>query len=185
MSDGQRGGGGSTDRFVDLRFALVGGGVTAATMFAGVVLVGTVNPGEGLGLIDAVRPTIRIFAAGTMGAAATVLALMLTVLGFTLQVDGDFGAHHYRRVSYISLLSTVIIVVSILSLLALAFPVQEADTLRLYHHLLYYGLVGLGSLLGGLMVSVALMLDRTVRGLVAFIRPGGESSLVDQEPVDG
>lgn len=167
------------DRWVDLRFSLVGGGVAALAVFAGVAIVGRISPGEGIGLLSSVMPTVRFFAAGAMGAAATVLALMLTILGFTYRSDYEFNRGHYRRISQIALLTTSVIIVSVITLVALGLPVEQADELRLYHHVIYYALVATGSILGGLMVSVALMLNRTVRGLVAIAHPEGESFLVE------
>lgn len=168
-------------RFMDIRFALVGGAVAALTLFGGVAIVGGVTPYESLSLINAVLPTIRFLASSVMAAGTTILALMLTLLGITYTTEWTFSHIHYRRLKQISLLASVSIVLSVVILLFLGLPVDEADGLRLYHNIVYYGLTGAASILGGLMVAIVLMLHRTISGLIAIGHPTAESELIEAE----
>ena len=186
-----RGGGGPTSadkrdgRVVDLHFALAGGAVAAMALFAGVAVVGRVSPYEGLDLLDAVLPTIRFLASSVMASAATVMALMLASLGITYSTRWHYRDVHYHRIGQISLLASIAIVLSVVTLLFVGLPVGEADGLRLYHHLVYYGLTASASLLGGLTVAVVLMLHRTIRGLVAIGHSASESELIERDASAG
>lgn len=174
---------GERSRVVDLRFALAGGAVAAVTLFAGVAVVGGVTPYEGRELLEAVLPTIRFLASSVMAAGATVLALMLTLLGITYATEWTFRDVHFHRISQISLLASGAIGLSVVTLLFLGLPVGEADGLRLYHHVVYYGLIASASLLGGLTIAIVLMLHRSIRGLVAIGHSTGNSELIDGDPV--
>ncbi len=175
-------------RFVDLREALAGGGVAAAVLFVVVAVVGSVSPFEARGLLEASLPTIRFLASSVMASVATVMALMLTLLSLTYTSQYEFREIHFRRIRQISVLSTVTIVAAVVLLLFLGFPVNEADGLRLYYGIVYYGVTGSASLLGGLLIAIVLMLHRTIRGLVDIGHPHGESHLIHDSsaapPVD-
>ncbi|MBT8207890.1 MAG: hypothetical protein HKN07_01930 [Acidimicrobiia bacterium] len=166
-------------RFVDMRFAIIGGSVAALVMFAGVVTVGSVTPFVGLKLLQSVLPTIRFLASSGLAAGATVMALMLTLIGLTFTSDWQFRDIHYIRIKQISLLATWTMLLSIVVLLFLGLPVEEADQLQFYYDVVYYAVLAAASILGGLLVAVALMLHRTISGLVAIGHPSGNSELIE------
>lgn len=167
------------DRPVDLRFSLVGGAVAAVALFTGIAVVGRVSPYEGLSLVTSVLDTTRFFTAAVMTAGTTILALMLTVLGLTLSTRWQFRDVHYRRIAQVSLLASVAIVLSVVELLFMGLPLDEAEHLRLYHNIVYYGLMAATAVLGGVMIAIVLMLHRTIAGLVAIGHPTAESELID------
>lgn len=168
-------------RMIDLHFALAGGAVAAVSLFAGVAVVGGVTPYEGRELLEAVLPTLQFLTSAVMAAMATVLALMLTLLGITYTTEWTFRDVHFHRISQISLLASAAIGLSVVTLLFLGLPVGEAEGLRLYHHIVYYGLMAAASLLGGLTIAVVLMLHRSIRGLVAIGHSSGNSELINSD----
>lgn len=168
-----------SSRFVDLRFALAGGAIAAIGLFSGVAVVGQVSPYEGLVLLQSVQPSVLFFASSVMAAGATVMALMLTLLGFTYNTDINFRGLHYRRIRQISLLASIAIVLSVVTLMFMGLPVDEADGLRLYYHVVYYALTAMAALLGGLMIAVVMMLQRTITGLVNIGHPSASSELIE------
>lgn len=166
-------------RFVDLRDALIGGAVAAAVLFAAVTIVGSVSAFEARGLLTSVLPTFRFLASSVLAAGATIMALMLTLLSLTYSSEYEFREIHFRRIRQISILSTISIIMSVVLLLFLGVPVEEAEQLRLYYDIIYYSVTGAASLLGGLLVAVILMLYRTITGLVDIGHPGGNSHLIE------
>ncbi len=106
------------------------------------------------------------------------MALMLTLLSLTYTSEYDFREVHYRRIRQISVLSTVAIVASVVLLLFLGMPVEEAERFRIYYDIVYYTIIAAASLLGGLLIATVLMLHRTIAGLVDIGHPGGTSQLV-------
>lgn len=172
-------------RLVDLRDALIGGGVAALVMFVIVAFVGSVSPFKAIKLLEAVLPTIRFLASSVLAAVATIMALMLTLLSLTYSSNYDFREIHYRRIRQITTLSTVAILASVIVLLILGLPVEEADQLRLYYDIVYYTITALASLLGGLLIAIVLMLQRTIRGLIDIGHPDSESPLIAADSADG
>jgi hypothetical protein len=165
-------------RFVDLKEALVGGAVAAGVLFLIVAVVGSVSPFEARRLLLAVLPTFRFLSSSVMAAVATVLALMLTLLSLTFSSEYDFREVHYRRIRQISFLSTIAIVTAVVLLLFLGLPVEEADQLAVYYNVVYYGITGAASLLGGMLIAIVLMLHRTIVGLIDIGHPSGISPLI-------
>lgn len=162
-------------RLGDLRFALVGGGIGAASMFFGVAIVGSVGFHEARTLLQSVKPPLQFLSSGTLTAGATVLALMLTLLGITFSIDMNFSGAHFERIKIVSKLATVTIVLSIVLLLVLLLPVADKEGSTLYNNIVYYTLIAGGSGLGGISAAVALMLHRTIGGMAEIGHPGTDT----------
>lgn len=166
-------------RSSELKGSLIGGLVAALTLFAMVVLVGQIGSWEALRLIESVLPGARFLASAVIGGALTVMALLLTLLGLSITSEHAFHTRLYSRVSYITKLSVASIVMSTGLLLAVGVPIQEADGIN--YAVIYYVLAGGMALLGGMVVSMGLMIGATLRGLVNVQHPEGISDLLIEE----
>ncbi len=155
------------------------GGVFAAVMlFAGGAAVGRVGSVESIRLLEGTLPTVRFLASSILAAGVTVLALILTLIGLTFSTEWRFSEVHFRRVAKISTLTTVMIVLSIAILIFIGLPLEESEELLRYYNLVYYAIMGASAVLGGVLVSVILMLHQTINGLIAIERPERESDLI-------
>lgn len=76
----------------ELGWALFGGALASVALFAMTIGVGRVGDFQALRLIEAVLPTARFMASSAVAAAVTVLALLLTLLGLSLNSEFRFGA---------------------------------------------------------------------------------------------
>jgi hypothetical protein len=168
-------------RSSELRGSVIGGLVATAALFAMVVLVGQVGSFEALRLIESVLPGARFLASAVMGGSLTVLALLLTLLGLAITSDFTFHPRLYTRVSFITNLSVVSIIVSVALLLAVGVPIQEVEEVRPYYAVLYYVLAAGMAVLGGIVVSMGLMIGSTLRGLVNVQHPDAVSDLLSEE----
>ncbi|MGH7541821.1 MAG: hypothetical protein ACRELC_12560 [Gemmatimonadota bacterium] len=74
---------------VDMRWAHVGGAVSTIIAVSGLSLVGRVSGFEGRALVESLMPTVRFLASTVATAAATILALMVTLLGLSQSMDRD------------------------------------------------------------------------------------------------
>lgn len=169
-------------RLVDLRWALVGGALTAVALFVGIWAVGSVGAFEALRLLESVLPTVRFLSSAVLAAAVTVLALMLTLLGLTYSSEFQFRDTHFRRIGQISAMATITIVIAVGMLLFLGIPLEAAEKLKTYYNIVYYAINAVASILAGMLVSTVLMLYQTIRGLVAIGHPEGESDLIEESP---
>jgi hypothetical protein len=165
--------------FVDARWALVGGGVSALTLFLIVLAVGRLSSLEGRRLLESSVPNVQLVASTVIVAGTTVLALMLALLGITYSTKWEFRETHYQRVKQIAFLTTVSIIGGVGLLLLTGFPLEEAEALTSYYNVMYGLVTGGASLLGGILIAAVLMLDKTIRGIIAIGQPSDESDLIE------
>lgn len=162
----------------DLRYAAAGGIVTAIIGFGGMAVVGTASAFEARRLLEAILPTVRFAASAYVAGGATILALMLTLITFTISNELDFHPSHYKRVRDIAILTTAAIVVSVILLMSLSFPLGEADVDREWYLWVYYTVLLAGAAVGGVFISIILMLYYAVRGLIEVGEDPVESEMV-------
>ncbi|MGH8916275.1 MAG: hypothetical protein ACRDZM_17395 [Acidimicrobiia bacterium] len=167
-------------RFVDGRWALIGGLVTAVALFLAVSAVGRLSSVEGRRLLELSIPNLRFLTSAIIGAGATILALMLTLLGIAYATEWEFREIHYQRVKQVAIFTTISIVGAVVLLLFIGLPLEEAENLTSYYNLMYGLVTGAASLLGGMMVAVVLMLYQTIRGVIAIGQPSDESELIEE-----
>ncbi|MGH8947080.1 MAG: hypothetical protein ACRDVL_13160 [Acidimicrobiia bacterium] len=160
---------------------LVGGGVAAVVLFLTIIWVGRVGAFEALRLIEAAVPTARFFAAAVVGGALTVLALLLTLLGLSLGTEFHFGDTLYARAAFLTRLSVISIVLATGILLAVAVPIEEVEELATYYAAFYYVLAGALAVLGGLVITIGLLIGLILRGVIAIDHSGAESDLVPKD----
>lgn len=162
----------------DLRYAASGGVAAAVIGFGGMAIVGTATEFEARRLLDAVLPTVRFAASAYVAGGAAILALMLTLLTFSISHELDFRPSHYKRIREISAMTSAVMVGSVLLLMFLSFPLDEADVERSYYVWVYYAILLGGAVTGGVFISVILMLFYAIRELVSLGEDGAESSLI-------
>ncbi len=166
------------ERRHDLRYAALGGLAAAVVGFGTMATVGSVSGVEARRLLDTVLPTVRFAASAYVAGGAAILALMLTLLTFSITHDLEFRSTHYQRIRQIAALTSGVIVGSVLLLMFLTFPLEEADVERNYYQWVYYAILLGGAATGGTFIAVILMLYYAVRELVALGENDGDSSLV-------
>lgn len=154
----------------DVTRAALGGVFTLVIGAGAAVLLGSSSFFEARRLIDALRSVLPYLASSTMGASASVLALMLALLGISQTSDATLSKLFYRRILWIGRQASALFVGSLLLLLTLAVPLVEADTFDDAHTVvivLYNVSSGLTAVMSGLAVSMVLMLQSTLSDLIS------------------
>ena len=169
----------------DIRFAAVGGTVAALAMVGVLVGVGVANSGNERLMVEAAMPSVRFLASSVMTVSATTLALMLTLLGLSTDIDGDVREGHFERVRQIALVDVCAFVLATVLLVIVVVPVNEASPIPTpWFTGVYYGVSVASSALGGGLVAVMLLLFAAIRDLIVVLGPGDENPLVDEETED-
>ena len=166
----------------DIRFAAVGGSLAAVGMAAVLVAVGLANSGGERFMVEAAMPSVRFLASAVMTVSATTLALMLTLLGLSTDIDGEIRKDHFERVRQIALVDVCAFVLATVLLVIVVVPVSEASPIPgRWYSWIYYGISVASSALGGGLVAVMLLLFAAIRDLIVVLAPGDENPLIDEE----
>jgi len=164
---------------MEFKGAAVGGLVTASFLFVVIIGVGQIHSFQARGLIEAVLPTARFLGSTVIGAAVTVLALLLTLIGLSLNTKEQFSSRLYDRAIRITRMAVVCIIMGVGVLLAVSVPIAEVEGISGLYAALYYGLSAAIAVLGGLVTTMGLMIGSTLRGLIGAAHPDGDSDLVE------
>ena len=166
---------------VDLRYAIIGGVIATAVSIIGSILVGRMSAYKALTLVESLSSAVRFLGSGIMTACATILALMLTMLSLSsnLNIEGEFRDSHYVRIRQIALMCIIALMFSIFLLMVLSIPIKEAEEISgTWYEVIYYSIVITSSLTSGLFVTIILTLFNAIRGIVGIIHPGAGSDLI-------
>jgi hypothetical protein len=161
---------------IDLRRAIFIGAIAGVFVLMGTWGVGQIGDAKALKLLEAILPTTRFLASSVLGASATILALMLTVLSLANSMSGEIGRAHFARISQIALLCTAMLVAATVLLLLLNVPLEESDKLTALYSAIYYFLISYSALLGGLLITTIIMLYAAVRSIIRIVSPDDETS---------
>ena len=157
----------------------MGGVATAVVGFGTMAIIGTASSYEARRLLEAVLPTVRFAASAYVAGGATILALMLTLITFSISHDLEFRESHYRRIRDIAALTTAVIVGSVVLLMFLSFPLGEADVDQDWYLWVFYAVLLGGAVTGGVFIAIVLMLYYAIRGLVGVGQDPTNSALVN------
>lgn len=159
---------------------MLGGLVTASFLFVIVIAIGRIGSFEAMGLIESVLPTARFLGSTVIAAAVTVLALLLTLIGLSLNSEHQFSERLYSRAIRITRMAVICMIMGVGVLLAVSIPVVEVEGLRRYYAILYYLLSAAIAVLGGVLTTMGLMLGTTLKGLIQAAHPEEQSDLIEQ-----
>lgn len=165
--------------FLGSRKALFGGLLAAAVALGGQWIVGQVYSGhKARDLVEAVASSALYLGSSIVTAAATIIALMLTMLSVTKQADDEFDSIFFKQIQRIALFSTIALSGGILLLLTLSMPLQESDQVPAnWFTAIYYVLIVFIAALSGLSVGIVLMLLNAINSLIDVVRPSTDEDV--------
>lgn len=153
--------------------ALYGGLIAAIITGTGVFLLGNISGYEAKKLIASSLPGINMLCNTIVLASATILALLLTLLGISSGSKSKLKRGHYNQVMAIAKLDASLFVVAIILFQIFNIPITESEELpTAWYSTIYWATLFLSSLLSGGMVSVILMLYHTVINMIKIIGLG-------------
>ncbi len=158
------------------RWPLIGGGLAVLVTLGVKFLIGGVySQAKAIQLIEALRDSTLYFGAAVATSSATILALMLTLLGLGRRAETDLDIGVYQSVNRIALISTISLCGAVLLLMVLSMPIGEFEKIEdSWFIVMYYVLVVFVALLAGLVITAVLMLFNAIRYVIAAITPGDD-----------
>jgi len=153
--------------------AILGGVISLIVIGIGTFLLGRLSGYEAKELIKSSIGGLNTLCNTIVLASATILALMLTLLGLSANATSRLKDDHYRHVMQIAKLDTVVFISSLLFFLLFNLPVTESDNIPSnWFNIIYYITLGISTLLSSALIVVVLMLYNTVVNIIRIIGLG-------------
>jgi|SRR5690554_6757050 len=162
-------------------------GGLAATIFAGLgaFLLGDISGYEAKSLISSSINGINMLCNTIILASATILALLLTLLGISTGSKSKIKEVHYKQVLNIAKFDTILFIGALMLFQLFNIPLTESDNLpNSWFTYIYWSTLFFSSLLSGLMVTVILLLYHTVTNIIAIVGLTEDHYLINDEELE-
>ncbi len=141
---------------IDMKKAAFGGFFSFLIILIGGYLVGEASRAEAYHLFEMILPTTRALCRTLILALGTILALMLTLISLSVDVEYEIKWTHYVRVKQIAFLVTFTLIITFFTYLLLNIPITESDETNLdWFTYIYFATSGMASILGGLFITTS------------------------------
>ena len=157
--------------------ALYGGLMATLFIGSGAFLLGNISGYEAKNLIEASVSGLNVLCNTIILAAATILALLLTLLGVSNKSKDTIKEEHYFHVLSIAKTDVIVLICAMVFFQFINIPVFESDKVKenLYE-IIYWAILATSSIISGMMITVILMLYIAIRDLISIIGLGGKQS---------
>tara|TARA_R110002073_G_scaffold72537_1_gene177089 strand:- start:52478 stop:53017 length:540 start_codon:yes stop_codon:yes gene_type:complete len=153
--------------------AIIGGFISLAVMLLGGILIGRLSGYEAKVLIKNSLDGMNTLCNTIALASATILALLLTLLGVSSNSKSRLKADHYHHVLRIAKLDTIIFIAAVITFLLFNLPITESESVpNNWFNALYYISLGMSSLLSAGLIVVVLMLYNTIVNIIKIVGLG-------------
>ena len=169
------------------RSAIYGGIVATLLSGLGVFLLGNVSGYEAKHLLSSSLQGINMLCNTIILASATILALLLTLLGISSGTKSKIKKEHYSEVKNIAQFDTVLFITGLLLFQFFNIPITETEEVpAAWYEVIYWATLISTSILSGMMITVILMLYNTVTNIIHIVGIGGDHQLIrnDENPED-
>lgn len=153
--------------------ALVGGGISMVIILMGTILLGELSGYEAKVLIKNSIDGLNTLCNTIALASATILALLLTLLGISSSSASKLKKDHYKHVLQIAKLDTFVFISAVISFLLFNLPITESDNVPAnWYTMIYYTSLAISSILSAALIVVVLMLYNTVVNIIKIVGLG-------------
>lgn len=169
--------------FISKNKGPISGGLVAF-IFIGlaVFVLGNLSGYEAKQLLNTSMSGINMLCNTIILASATILALLLTLLGISTSTKSRLKNQHYVQVLNIAKLVTVLFVVTLIVFQLFNIPITEAENLpTAWFSYIYWISLFFSSLLSGTLITVILLLYKTVTNIIKIVGLGKDHYLLSDE----
>lgn len=161
------------------KMPLYGGALTALFTGAAAYLLGSLSGYEAMQLLESSLPRISTLFNTIILASATILALILTLLGISTSSDSKLKKGHYKQVLNLAKFDAFLFIVTLIFFQFFNIPIIESDNVPTsYYAIVYWVAIFISSLVSGLMVAVILMLYSTVQNIIRIVGLGEDLDII-------
>ncbi|WP_432410383.1 hypothetical protein [Rasiella sp. SM2506] len=165
--------------------SILGGGIATLFMGLAVFLLGNLSGYEAKQLITSSLPGINMLCNTIVLASATILALLLTLLGISTGTKSRLKKAHYLQVLSIAKFDTILFVGALILFQIFNIPITEAENVETsWYKIIYWATIFFSSILSGMMITVILMLYTTVTNIIHIVGLNEDHYLVSKEEIE-
>lgn len=153
--------------------AITAGTICLLTILTGSILLGHLSGYEAKVLIKNSLAGLNTLCNTIALASATILALLLTLLGISSASASRLKKGHYKHVQQIAKLDTIVFIAAVISFLLFNLPITESDSVPTnWYRMIYYASLAISSILSAALIVVVLMLYTTVVNIIKIVGLG-------------
>ncbi|MEO9892037.1 hypothetical protein [Aurantibacter sp.] len=153
--------------------AILGGIISMLIILLGTILLGRLSGYEAKELIKNSLDGMNTLCNTIALASATILALLLTLLGLSSTSNSKLKKDHYHHVLQIAKLDTIVFIAAVITFLLFNLPITESDQVpAAWFSTLYYISLAVSSILSAALIVVVLMLYNTVVNIIKIVGLG-------------
>ncbi|WP_040279774.1 hypothetical protein [Psychroserpens damuponensis] len=166
--------------------AIYGGLVTFMIISLGVFMLGNISGYEAIKLLETSLNGINMLCNTIVLASATILALLLTLLGVSSGTSSKLKDVHYLEVLNIARIDTFLFIVTLIMFQLFNIPITASTEIPTgWFSIIYWVTLIISSVLSGTMVVVILMLFNTIKNIILIVGLKQDHELIySQEEID-
>ena len=141
------------------KLALVGGAISTIFIAIGMLILGNVSGYEAKQLLEGSLSGINMLCNTVVLASATILALLLTLLGISSGSKSKLKEAHYYQVLTIARIDTILFIAALILFQLFNIPITEAENVPVsWFTTIYWATLLSSSIISGMLVTVILLL---------------------------
>lgn len=165
--------------------SIYGGLITFLFLGVAVFVLGDISGYEAKHLINASLSGINMLCNTIVLASATILALLLTLLGISTGSESKLKKAHYKQVLSIAKFDTILFIAALILFQMFNIPITESDEMpTTWFKYLYWATLFFSSLISGMMVTVILLLYTTVTNIITIVGLGKDHYLISEDEIE-
>ncbi|MFI8378316.1 hypothetical protein [Leeuwenhoekiella sp. NPDC079379] len=173
------------DFFKKNKLSIYGGFLTFIFLGIGVFFLGDMSGYKAKELIEASLSGINMLCNTIVLGSATILALLLTLLGISTSSNSKLKKAHYKQVLNIAKIDTILFISALIMFQMFNIPITESDNMPTeWFKYLYWVTLFFSSLLSGMMVTVILLLYTTVTNIITIVGLGKDHYLISEDEIE-
>ncbi|TVZ23768.1 hypothetical protein JM84_2722 [Dokdonia sp. Hel_I_63] len=167
------------------KMSLLGGAITFCFLAVAIFILGDISGYEAKKLIESSLSGINMLCNTIILASATILALLLTLLGISTSSQSKLKAAHYKQVLSIAKFDTVVFISSMILFQLFNIPITESQNLPTHWFKYVYWITLIcSSFMSGMMVTVILLLYTTVTNIITIVGLGKDHYLISEDEIE-
>ncbi len=162
--------------------SIYGGLIATAFTIIAVFILGNLSGYEAKNLLQASLDGLNMLCNTIVLASATILALLLTLLGISSGSDSNLKEKHYLQVLNIAKFDVILFISALVMFQLFNIPITESDNVPAdWYEIIYWTTLVITSILCGMMIIVILMLYNTITNMITIIGLKKDHSLLQEE----